>query len=99
MMKGKSRVGNRRKGEQELADLEARLRWTLKPVQPRRDFARDLQANLLRSDRISVEVRRNQTVNIMIISLGLISGLLALIFGLRALFGLLGGSQALRQQS
>ena len=79
-----------------LQELESNLREILRPVVPSQDFVADLKKRLLRYPRWKIALPA-MLKSIMLVSAGLISGLIILVSGMRAIVTILGTFKILRQ--
>ncbi|MFC2052768.1 hypothetical protein ACFLV7_00500 [Chloroflexota bacterium] len=79
-----------------LQELESNLREILQPVVPSQDFVADLKKRLLRYPRWKIALP-GMLKSIMLVSAGLISGVIILVSGMRAIVTILGTFKILRQ--
>ena len=79
-----------------LQDLESNMREFFQPVVPTPDFVADLKKSLLRYPRWKIALP-GMLQSIMLVSAGLVSGILILVTGIRAIVTILGTFKILRQ--
>ena len=77
-------------------ELESSLRKILLPVDPSPDFVADLKTSLLRYPRWKIALP-GMLQSIMLVSAGLISGVMILVTGMRAIVTIFGTFKILRQ--
>ena len=79
-----------------LQDLDSNLREIFQPVVPSTVFVADLKKSLLRYPRWKITLP-DMLKSIMLVSAGLVSGVLILVTGIRAIVTILGTFKILRQ--
>ena len=79
-----------------LQELESNLRVILLPVVPSLDFVTDLKKHLLRYPRWKIALP-GMLKSIMLVGAGLISGVIILVTGIRAIVTIFGTFKILRQ--
>jgi ribose/xylose/arabinose/galactoside ABC-type transport system permease subunit len=79
-----------------LQELESNLREIFQPVVPTTDFVAGLKKSLLRYPRWKIALP-GMLKSIMLVSAGLLSGLIILVTGIRAIVTILGTFKILRQ--
>jgi hypothetical protein len=83
----------------DIQTLEARLELLMLPVQPRPEFTINLKRSLLQQPETSLKETGKGVVQYVLLgSAGVLSGVLILVFGFKAVSGLLGSIQQVKKQ-
>jgi hypothetical protein len=83
----------------DIQSLEARLALLMQPVEPRPEFVSNLKRSLLQQPETSLkETKQGLVQYIFLGAAGVLSGALILVFGIKAVSGILGSFQNVKKQ-
>jgi hypothetical protein len=93
-----NRVGDKEQNKEILA-MEAKLGRIMQPVEPRPEFAANLKRSLLHQPEATLREPGQGLIQYVVLgTAGVLSGALILVFGIKAVSGLIGSIQQVKKQ-